>query len=50
MLDFINSIPNWLGWTLVCATFVACVLAFHLLIQTVITMIDERLEAEEETE
>jgi hypothetical protein len=48
MLEFICSIPNWLGWTFVGVVGIACVFMSYLLAQTIITMIRERMEDEEE--
>ena len=48
MLEFICSIPNWLGWTFVGVTSIACVFMFCLLAQTIVAMIHERMEDEEE--
>lgn len=44
MLEFICSIPEWLGWTFVGIACVACVIMMCLLIQTIVVMIRERKE------
>ena len=48
MLEFICSIPDWLGWTFVGVTGIACAFMFCLLAQTSVAMISERMEDEEE--
>ena len=50
MLEFICSTPDWLGWTFVGVTGIACVFMFCLLAQTIAAMIRDRMEDEEEEE
>ncbi len=48
MLEFICSIPDWLGWTFVAVTGIACIFMYCLLVQTIVAMIRERMEDDEE--
>ena len=48
MLEFINSIPNWLEWIFVGVTGIACGFMYCLLAQTFVAMIRDRMEDEEE--
>jgi hypothetical protein len=44
MLEFICSIPNWIGWTLVGALGIACLIMACLVAQTFVVMIREHRE------
>lgn len=48
MLEFICSIPNWIGWTLVAILGLVTLFMFTLVIKTIIQMVKDRMEDEEE--
>lgn len=47
MLEFICSIPDWIGWTLVAILGTICLFMFTLVIKTIIQMVKDRMEDDE---
>lgn len=47
MLEFICSIPDWFGWTLVGVVGLATLFMSGLVIKTIVQMVKDRMEDDE---